>query len=64
MPARPKMAALGQREAQLKQIIQQRMREASKALIPAGEVSLNRSKDGTALDVERLTRDRPDLIET
>ncbi len=42
----------------------QRMREASKVLIPAGEVSLNRSKDGTALDVDRLTRDRPDLIET
>ncbi len=57
------MAAHGQREAQLKQGIQQRMGEASKALFPAGEVSWKRSKDGTALDVDRLTRDRPDLIE-
>ncbi len=58
------MAAHGQREAQLKHGIQQRMGEASKALFPAGEVSWKRSKDGTTLDVDRLTREQPALVAT
>ncbi len=51
-----------QLEAQLKQRIQQRMGEASRALFEAGEVSWKRSKDNSALDVERLQREWPEVL--
>lgn len=49
-------------EAQLKQRIQQRMGEASKANFETGSVSFKRSKDGVALDVTKLLQDQPDLV--
>lgn len=49
------------REAQVKQRIQQRMGEATTARFDAGEVRWKRSKDSTALDVERLLVDQPEL---
>ena len=50
-------------EAQLKQRIQQRMGEATRALFETGEVSWKRSKDGTALDTAQLLKDRPELAQ-
>ncbi len=50
-------------EAQLKQCIQQRMGEATRAVFETGEVSWKRSKDGTALDTAQLLKDRPELAQ-
>lgn len=52
-----------QLEAQLKQRIQQRMGDATRALFETGEVSWKRSKDACVLDVARLLKDRPELIQ-
>ena len=48
-------------ESHLKQRIQQRLGEASKAVFETGEVTWKRSKDGTGLDVAKLLKDQPDL---
>jgi putative phage-type endonuclease len=48
-------------EAQLKQRIQQRMGETTKAAFDGGEVSWKRSKDSIVLDLETLLKDQPDL---
>lgn len=48
-------------EAQVRQRIQQRMGEASVLRLDAGEVRWKRSKDGTAVDVDRLTMQAPDV---
>jgi predicted phage-related endonuclease len=52
------------READLKQRIQQRMGEASRALFEGGDVSWKRSKDASSFDLGRLLRDRPELAVT
>lgn len=52
------------READLKQRIQQRMGDASRALFEGGDVSWKRSKDGNSFDLGRLLRDRPELAVT
>lgn len=49
------------READLKQRIQQRMGDASRALFEGGDISWKRSKDGNSFDLGRLLRDRPEL---
>jgi putative phage-type endonuclease len=49
-------------EAQLKQKIQQRMADATRALFETGSVSWKRSKDGTGVDMEKLLQDQPDLL--
>ena len=49
-------------EAQLKQRIQQRMGEATKVLFEMGDVTWKRSKDGSGLDVERLLKEQPELL--
>jgi len=51
-------------EAQLKQRIQQRMGDASRAIFETGEVSWKRSKDGIALDTARLLKEQPELLKT
>ncbi len=61
---RQKLADATELEAKLKQRIQQRMGDASRALFECGEVSWKRSKDSTALNVERLLKDRPELLTT
>ena len=48
-------------EAQLKQTIQQRMGEASRAVFDGGEVSFKRSKDGRAVDTARLAKEQPEI---
>jgi putative phage-type endonuclease len=50
-------------EAELKQKIQQRMADASKALFQSGEVSWKRSKDGVAVDMAKLLQAQPDLLQ-
>jgi putative phage-type endonuclease len=52
------------REAQVKQRIQQRMGEATTARFDAGEVRWKRSKDSTAVDVDRLLVDQPEFAST
>lgn len=48
-------------EAELKQKIQQRMGEASKALFETGSVTWKRSKDSQGVDLEKLLQAHPDL---
>ena len=49
-------------EAQLKQSIQQRMGDASRARFETGEVSWRRSKDGVGLDTAQLQKDQAELL--
>lgn len=51
-------------ESQLKQRIQQRMGDATRAVFEIGEVSWKRSKDGTSLDTTQLLRDHPEMAQT
>ena len=50
-------------EAQLKQRIQQRMGDATKAVFETGDVTWKRSKDGSGLDTASLLKDQPDLLQ-
>ena len=52
-----------QTEAQLKQKIQQRMADATKAVFDSGEVTWKRSKDSVVLDTEKLLVNQPDLLQ-
>ena len=61
---RAELADKEKQEAQLKQSLQQRMGEASRACFPAGEITWKRTKDVHSVDVARLARERPELIET
>lgn len=58
---RSDIEAKSQVEASLKQLIQQAMGDASKALFETGEVTYRRSKDGTGIDIKRLCAENPDL---
>ncbi|NMM35986.1 MAG: YqaJ viral recombinase family protein [Glaciimonas sp.] len=51
-------------EAELKQRIQQRMGDASRARFETGEVSWKKSKDGLGLDVATLLKAQPELLST
>lgn len=51
-----------EKEAQLKQRIQQRIGEASKAVFQGGDVTWKRSKDASSLDTERLLREHPEIL--
>lgn len=51
-------------EAELKQKIQQRMGDASRAKFQTGDVSWKRSKDGLVLDVSTLLKEQPELLTT
>lgn len=48
-------------EAELKQRIQQRMGDGSKAIFETGYVTWKRSKDGLGVDMAKLLQDQPDL---
>lgn len=64
LAVRQKLADVTELESQLKQRIQQRMGDASRAVFESGEVSWKRSKDSVALDTARLLKDKPELITT
>lgn len=51
-------------EALLKQRIQQRMGDASKAVFETGDVTWRRSKDGVDIDLPKILVDHPDYQET
>lgn len=61
---RQSLANTIQTEAQLKQRIQERMGNATKALFSGGEVSWKRSKDSAGLDVEKLIKAHPELLQS
>jgi putative phage-type endonuclease len=63
LEAREALDANSKAEAQLKQKIQERMGDASRAKFEGGTVSWKRSKDSTGLDVARLLTDQPELIQ-
>ena len=62
LAVRAVMAEQEQTESQLKQKIQQRMGDASKATFENGEVSWKRSKDSVVLNVPKLLTDQPELL--
>ena len=49
------------REAQLEQVLQQAMGEATRIAFAEGYISWKKSKDSTGLDVERMLKDKPYL---
>lgn len=49
------------REAQLKQLLQQAMGEATRAEFSHGYISWKKAKDSSALDVERMLKEKPYL---
>ena len=62
MTVRASLDDCQQREALLKQQIQQRMGDASRARFTSGEVSWKRSKDSVVLDTVRLLKEQPELL--
>ena len=62
LAVRQTLDAQGKLEAQLKQRIQQRLGDASRAIFEMGEVSWKRSKDGITLDLARLQSEHPELV--
>ena len=55
------MEIKGKHAEEHKQVLQQAMGDASRAIFAGGEVSFKRSKDGTSLDTKRLAADHPEL---
>ncbi|MDO9485030.1 MAG: YqaJ viral recombinase family protein [Actinomycetota bacterium] len=64
LSVRQSLATHAEMEAQLKQRIQQRMGDATKVLFDSGDVTWKRSKDGSGLDVERLLKEQPELLQS
>jgi len=62
LAVRQKLADVTELESQLKQRIQQRMGDASRAVFECGEVSWKRSKDSVSLDTARLLKEKPELL--
>ena len=62
LAVRQKLADVTELEALLKQRIQQRMGDASRAVFECGEVSWKRSKDSVTLDTARLLKEQPELL--
>lgn len=60
---REQIAAHEKVESELKQCIQQRMAEASKAIFETGAVTWRRSKDSLVLDIPTLLLEQPELLE-
>jgi len=61
---RERLAAHELLQAQLRQRIEQRMGDASRMVLPTGEISWKRSKDGRVLDVAKLLELQPELMQT
>jgi putative phage-type endonuclease len=60
---REEIAARQAREEALKQQIQQRMGDASRAIFATGSVSWRKSKDSLTLDTGKLLKEQPDLLQ-
>ena len=61
---RQRIQACELEEARLRQCIEARMGEASKAVFETGEVTWRRARDSLVLDSKRLLAEQPQLIET
>lgn len=61
LSVRGELADAQVKEAQLKQRIQQRMGDATRATFAGGNVTWKRSKDSSAIDLDRLLQDQPKL---
>lgn len=59
---RGELEAREKHSERLKQVLQEAMGDASRALFSTGEVTFKRSKDGTAIDCKRLAEDSPELV--
>jgi putative phage-type endonuclease len=57
------LASNSQTESKLKQKIQQRMADSTKAVFDSGEVSWKKSKDSVVLDTDKLLLDQPDILQ-
>lgn len=55
------LSAHEQREAELKQTLQQAMGEASRAIFEGGSITWKKAKDSLSLDLKRLLQDHPEL---
>jgi len=64
MSVRASITSQSALESKLKQCIQQRMGDATKAVFEGGEVTWRRSKDGVVLDTAKLISDQPDLMQS
>lgn len=60
---REQLITLAQREAELKQYVQQNLGDASKANFANGFISWKRSKDSVTLNTKALLQDKPNLID-
>lgn len=60
---REEIAMRQEKEEALKQQIQQRMGDASRAIFASGSVSWKRSKDSLNLDTGKLLKEQPDLLQ-
>ncbi len=60
---RKEMEALSATQSHLKQRIQSKMGEASKATFASGSVSWKRSKDSVGLNVKQLLKEQPELLD-
>ena len=58
---RQSIAQQEEREAQLKQVLQQAMGAATRAVFTEGCIGWRKAKDSTGLDVERMLKDKPYL---
>ena len=61
LAVRQKLTQHTELESKLKQRIQQRLGEATKAVFETGDITWKRSKDGSGLDVAQLLKDHPDF---
>ncbi len=55
------LSAHEQREAELRQTLQQAMGEASRAIFDGGSITWKKAKDSIGLDIKRLLQDHPEL---
>ena len=60
---RERLAEYEKLEARLKQGLQQAMGSASRALFETGSVTWKKARDSVVLDVSRLLKDQPDLLQ-
>lgn len=59
---RDEIAQMDKRAEHMRQQLEQSMGEASRAIFPSGEITYRRSKDGTSVDLKKLTEAHPDLV--
>lgn len=62
LQARAQVETEERRASELKQTIQQRMADATRAVFGGGAVTWKRPKDSTRFDAERFARDHPELF--